>query len=77
MTWVFVLCNQQATNGYVTYTINGTGGQGYAYMPFHVDGSPGDPLAGTRAGGLFRLDHSFNTLFAYGYYDLHCLSPVC
>ncbi|MFI7320163.1 hypothetical protein [Streptomyces venezuelae] len=76
-TWIIVSCNDHATNGYVTYTIDGTGGQGYAYMPFFVPPQGGDPLGGTRAGGPFKLDRSFNSRFGYAYYDLRCLSPVC
>ncbi|WP_157869183.1 hypothetical protein [Streptomyces atriruber] len=76
-TWILVSCADGATNGYVTYTIDGTGGQGYAYMPFFVPPPGGDPLGGTQAGGLFKLDRVYHPRGPDANYDLRCLSPAC
>ncbi|MFD7220354.1 hypothetical protein ACFV9P_04955 [Streptomyces sp. NPDC059892] len=76
VTW-FVNCGPQYIEGYVTYTVNGSGGQGYAYMPFHLPNPGADPFAGTRAGGLFTLDRRYEPISSSVHYTFRCLSPVC
>jgi hypothetical protein len=77
VTWAITSCDDIAVVGYATYTVDGSGGQGYAYLPWHIPSGGGDPLYGTQAGGLFALDRSFNELFVRADYTFRCLSPAC
>ncbi|MES9542297.1 hypothetical protein [Actinomadura sp. NPDC000600] len=63
-----------ANSGYVTYTVDRTGGQGYAYMSWtHAVG--GDFAHDVRAGGLFTIDyrHFYNDDTFY----FRCQIPTC
>ncbi|MGW3208679.1 hypothetical protein [Streptomyces sp. NPDC001135] len=76
VTWL-VNCGPQYIDGYVTYTVEGSGAQGYAYMPFHLPNPGGNPFGGTQAGGLFALDLRFVPVSSEVHYTFRCLSPVC
>lgn len=71
-TWQTGGGNAGLTAGYVTYTINNTGGQGYAYMYWHIPHGPASFDA--KAGGPFTIAIQLDDKV---HYVLRCLNPRC
>ncbi|MEV6908177.1 hypothetical protein [Amycolatopsis sp. NPDC051071] len=65
------------TEGWVTYTIERSGGQGYAYAHWNVPFSGSNSFDGT-AGGLFKMTaQGNNERHAQVNYFLECVIPNC
>ncbi|GAA4344155.1 hypothetical protein ACFQY7_20640 [Actinomadura luteofluorescens] len=74
VTWISRPGVQGDNGGYVTYTVDGTGGQGYAYMSwYHPYG--GSATHTVRAGGLFTLQISH--WFTEDTFYFRCQIPTC
>jgi hypothetical protein len=63
----------EVSEGYVTYTVAGTGGQGYAYMWWNH--TPYGNSSGGQAGGLFTVERT--RLGDEASYHVRCLSSAC
>ncbi|OLZ50081.1 hypothetical protein BS329_20895 [Amycolatopsis coloradensis] len=65
------------TEGWVTYTIEGSGGQGYAYAHWNLPYFGSNSFDGT-AGGLFTMTvQGNNERHAQVNYTLKCVIPGC
>jgi hypothetical protein len=74
--WLSASCNDHVTTGYVTYTVDGTAGQGYAYMPWRYTAGSGENFFGGKAGGLYILDKDDRSSPGVDW-TLRCLIPTC
>ncbi|MCM2425180.1 hypothetical protein [Streptomyces sp. RKAG337] len=72
--WLVETCGDINIDGYVTYTIDNTGGQGYAYTHWFATAG-GQPSYDAQAGGQFTMGvtHPGNEVD----YTLNCLIPHC
>lgn len=74
VTWISRPGPQGNNGGYVTYTVDRTGGQGYAYMSwFHPYGGPASH--DVRAGGLFTIE--LRHYFSDDTFYFRCQIPTC